>query len=146
MSAPLCLAHSDSLNIEGRSAALLARPDVVQLPEDVYILHTCACHPQRCSAGVNDILKWQWAHRETAAARCWSICGSAGFCCLLGRAENSSAFSHLGKQLIAVSIIYSNIQRWQPQTILTRRLTEMNASAPPSTNSPVSYLIVQLLK
>lgn len=57
-----------------RSEALLARPDVVQLPEDVYIPHTCTCHPRRCSTGVNDILKWQWAHRETTADRCWSIC------------------------------------------------------------------------
>lgn len=97
----------------------------------IYILHAGTCHPRRCSTSVNDILKWQWAHTETTADRCLSICGSACFCCLLSRTENSSAISHLGKQVIAISIIYSNIQQSQSQTILTRRQTEMNASSPP---------------
>lgn len=33
----MCLAHPASLNIQGWSEALLARPDVVQLPQDIYI-------------------------------------------------------------------------------------------------------------
>lgn len=45
--APLRLAHSGSLNIQGWKEALLARPDVVQPPEHVYIciyIHTAQEH------------------------------------------------------------------------------------------------------
>lgn len=60
-------------------------------------------------------------------------------CCLFNIAQNTTALSHLGKQVIAISIIYSDIQWSRPQTILTSRLTEINVAAhiqafpPPST-------------
>lgn len=41
--APLRLAHSSSVNIQGWKEALLACPDVVQPPEHVYI-HTARAH------------------------------------------------------------------------------------------------------
>lgn len=50
-------------------------------------------------------------------------------CHLFNIAENTTALSHLGKQVIAISIIYSNIQWLRTQTILTSRLTKINASA-----------------
>lgn len=50
-------------------------------------------------------------------------------CCLFNIAQNTTALSHLGKQVIAISIIYSDIQWSRPQTILTRRLTEINVAA-----------------
>ncbi len=67
-------------------------------------------------------------------------------CCLFNIAENTTALSHLGKQVIAISIIYSDIQWSRPQTILTNRLTEINAAAhkqadpPPPPPIPLSRL------
>lgn len=66
-------------------------------------------------------------------------------------AESSTALSHRGKQVIAISIIHRNIQWPRPQTILTSRLTETNgaprkqsdAAAPPP--SPPSRLHLFLL-
>lgn len=50
-------------------------------------------------------------------------------CSLFNIAWNTTALSHLGKQVIAISIIYSDIQRPRPQTLLTNTLTEINAAA-----------------
>lgn len=67
-------------------------------------------------------------------------------CRLFNIAENTTALSHLGKQVIAISIIYSNIQWSRPQTILTSRLTEINGAAhkqaypPPPLPIPLSRL------
>lgn len=36
---------SSRLNVQGWNEAFLARPDVVQRPEDVYIWHTRTCNP-----------------------------------------------------------------------------------------------------
>lgn len=62
-------------------------------------------------------------------------------CCLFNIAQNTTALSHLGKQVIAISIIYSDIQWSRPQTILTRRLTEINVAAhiqaPPRPHQPI---------
>lgn len=57
-------------------------------------------------------------------------------CCLFDIAVNTTALSHLGKQVIAISIIYTGIQQSRPQTILTNRLTEINAAAHKQTYSP----------
>lgn len=57
-------------------------------------------------------------------------------CCLFDIAVNTTALSHLGKQVIAISIIYTGIQQLRPQTILTNRLTEINAAAHKQTYSP----------
>lgn len=67
-------------------------------------------------------------------------------CRLFNIAENTTALSHLGKQVIAISIIYSNIQWSRPQMILTSRLTEINGAAhkqaypPPPLPIPLSRL------
>lgn len=60
--------------------------------------------------------------------------------------ESTTALSHLGKQVIAISIIYCNIQWSGPQTILTSRLTKINGAAhkqaypPPPPPIPLSRL------
>lgn len=72
-------------------------------------------------------------------------------CCLFNIAENTTALSHLGKQVIAISIIYSDIQWSRPQTILTNRLTEINVAAhkradpPPPPPIPLSRFYLFLL-
>lgn len=51
-------------------------------------------------------------------------------------AESTTALSHLGKQVIAISIIHRNIQWLRPQTILTSRLTEINGAARKQADPP----------
>lgn len=73
-------------------------------------------------------------------------------CCLFNIAQNTTALSHLGKQVIAISIIYSDIQWSRPQTILTRRLTEINvaahiqASPPPPTYPSLQTQFISFLQ
>lgn len=55
-------------------------------------------------------------------------CRKKWTCGLFNIAESTSALSHLGKQVIAISIIHRNIQWPRPQTILTSRLTEINGA------------------
>lgn len=150
----MCLAHPASLNIQGWSEALLARPDVVQLPQDVYIcIYMCIYAPHtRTHARV--IRRRERKPRPKKAARLrggprtqmlehlrlflallraapppvsTSTCEHVSTC---DGGQLCSALSHLGKQVIAVSIIYSSTQQSGPQTILTGGPAEMDASAP----------------
>lgn len=66
----------------------------------------------------------------------YTIAQRVDLCCLLNIAKNTTALSHLGKQVIAISIIYSDIQWSGPQTILTSRLTEINAAAHKQAHPP----------
>lgn len=50
-------------------------------------------------------------------------------CCLFSIAKNTTTLSHLCIWVIAISIIYNDVQWWGPRTILTNRLTEINAAA-----------------
>lgn len=52
-------------------------------------------------------------------------------------AERTTALSHLGKQVIAISIIHRSIQWPGPQTILTSRLTEINGVARKQSDPPL---------
>lgn len=61
-------------------------------------------------------------------------------CCLFNIAQNTVALSHLSKQVIAISIIYSDIQWSGPQTILTSWLTEINAAAHKQADPPTPPL------
>lgn len=54
--------------------------------------------------------------------------GRVDLCCLFNIAKNTTTLSHLGTQVIAISIIYNDIQWSRPQTILTNGLTEINAA------------------
>lgn len=55
-------------------------------------------------------------------------------------AESTTALSHLGKQVIAISIIHRNIQWLRPQTILTSRLTEINGAPRKQSDPPAPPL------
>lgn len=66
-------------------------------------------------------------------------------CCLFNIAQNTTALSHLGKQVIAISIIYSDIQWSRPQTILTRRLTEINVAAHIQASPPPQPILLSRL-
>lgn len=46
--------------------------------------------------------------------------------CYFGK--NATALSHLGKQVIAISIMYNDMQRWTPKSVLSNTVTEINAS------------------
>lgn len=92
---------------------------------------------QHHPAGLPPPLMYPWAmcvlcmrvSTHTCMWTCILLQRRVDLCCLFNIAENATALSHLGKQVIAISIIYSDIQWSRPQTILTSRLTEINAAA-----------------
>lgn len=69
--------------------------------------------------------------QRTHAARCHDVLLQMGVDLRrsFNIAESTSALSHLGEQVIAISIIHRYIQWLRPQTILTSRLTEINGAA-----------------
>lgn len=85
---------------------------------DVPLSSACAC-----------VCLWVYMCTYTCMQTCILLQRRVDLCCLFNIAKNTTGLSHLGKQVIAISIIYSDIKWSRPQTILTKRLTEINVAA-----------------